>query len=91
MLKIRLKRVGRRHQPSFRIVVMDSRAPRDGKALEEVGFYNPRTDPAELRVALDRVEEWTSKGAQPTPTVKRLLARARREAGASPAGAAQAG
>lgn len=73
MVKIRLRRVGSKGQPSYRIVVADQEAPRDGRFLEIVGFYNPRTDPATIQVAEERVYEWISKGAQPTESVAKIF------------------
>ena len=73
MLKIRLRRTGQKHQPSYRIVVADKDSPRDGRFLEIVGHYNPRTEPVTLEVKADRVQHWISNGAQPTETVHRLL------------------
>lgn len=73
MVKIRLKRVGRRHVPLYRIVVTDSRRARDGKYLEAVGYYNPKTK--HLTLNKERVDYWMSKGAQPTDTTKRLITR----------------
>ena len=75
MLKIRLRRMGAKKQPFYRIVVADSRAPRDGAFVEEIGYYNPTTEPAELKVDNDRAKEWMKNGAQPTDTVKSLLKR----------------
>ena len=73
MVKIRLKRIGAHKQPSYRIVVADSRCARDGKFIEEIGFFDPLSDPEEIRVDGDKAEEWISKGAQPTERVKSLL------------------
>ncbi|MBR0424827.1 MAG: 30S ribosomal protein S16 [Clostridia bacterium] len=73
MLKIRLRRMGAKKQPFYRIVVADSRAPRDGAFVEEIGYYNPVTEPAELKVNNDRAKEWMKNGAQPTDTVRGLL------------------
>ncbi len=73
MLKIRLRRVGAKKQPSYRIVVADSRAPRDGRFVENIGFYNPRTEPATITVEEERALHWLSQGAQPTESVSRLL------------------
>ena len=73
MVKIRLRRVGSKKQPSFRVVVADSRAPRDGRFIEEIGFYNPRTEPETLRVDEARALYWLSVGAQPTESATRLL------------------
>jgi small subunit ribosomal protein S16 len=74
MVRIRLKRFGAKMRPYYRIVVMDSRKPRDGRALEEVGLYHP-ISPAgqQLQIKEDRVREWLSKGAQPSNTVRKLL------------------
>lgn len=82
MVKIRLKRFGQQHQPSYRIVVMDSRANRDGKAIDEIGFYHPRAAAAADQIRLDgeKAAHWISKGAQPTDTVRRLINRKKLEA-----------
>ena len=73
-VRIRLKRFGSKMRPYYRIVVMDSRAPRDGRPLEEVGLYHP-ISPEDQQIELqeDRIREWLSKGAQPSDTVKKLL------------------
>ena len=76
MVKIRLRRMGAKKQPFYRIVVADSRSPRDGRSIEEVGTYNPLTDPAEITVKADRVQAWIKNGAQPTETVRALLKKA---------------
>ena len=76
MLKIRLRRMGSKKQAFYRIVVADSRAPRDGAFVEEIGYYNPITEPAELKVDTDRAKEWMKNGAQPTDTVRGLLKKA---------------
>lgn len=73
MVKIRLKRIGQRNRPFYRIVVADSRRSRDGKYIEAVGYYNPKTK--HLTINKERVEYWLSKGAQPTDTAKRLYTR----------------
>jgi len=73
MVRIRLRRVGAKNQPSYRIVAADKESPRDGRFLEILGFYNPRTDPATLKVKEDRVYEWLSNGAQPSDSVKQLF------------------
>ena len=75
MLKIRLRRMGAKKAPFYRIVVADSRAPRDGAFVEEIGYYNPLTDPVELKVDNERAAHWLSNGAQPTDTVRALLKR----------------
>ena len=72
-VKIRLKRMGAKKKPFYRIVVAESSAPRDGRFIEEVGYYNPVTDPIELKVNNDRVQQWIKNGAQPTDTVRGLL------------------
>ena len=73
MLKIRLRRMGAKKAPFYRIVVADSRSPRDGAFVEEIGYYNPVTDPAELNVKNERAQYWVKNGAQPTDTVRALL------------------
>jgi small subunit ribosomal protein S16 len=77
-VKIRLRRTGRKKQPSYRIVVADSRSPRDGAYLDNVGTYNPTLQPAELRLDLERVDTWLAKGADMTDTVASLVRKARR-------------
>ncbi len=72
-VKIRLKRIGKKKQPYYRVVVADARCPRDGRTIEEIGTYNPHTDPSTLTVDEQKVKDWISKGAQPTDTVKKLL------------------
>ena len=76
MVKIRLRRMGAKKAPFYRIVVADSRYPRDGRFIEEIGIYNPTTDPAELKVDVERAQAWIKTGAQPTETVKALLKKA---------------
>lgn len=73
MLKIRLSRVGAKKQPSYRIVVADARAPRDGRFVERIGFYNPRTEPPTVEINEERALYWLSKGAQPTDAVAAML------------------
>lgn len=73
MVKLRLRRVGAKRQASFRIVATDSRSPRDGRFIEVVGFYNPRTEPETVQIKEDRALHWLSVGAQPTEAVARLL------------------
>ena len=73
MVKIRLKRMGMKKAPFYRIVVADERSPRDGRFIEEIGTYNPMTQPAEIKVDNDKAQEWLKKGAQPTDTVRALL------------------
>lgn len=73
MVKIRLRRMGAKKSPFYRIVVADSRYPRDGRFIEEIGTYNPLSQPSEVKVDADKVKEWIAKGAQPTDTVKSLF------------------
>lgn len=73
MLKIRLRRVGKKHQPSYRIVVADSRAPRDGRFVEQLGHYDPLRDPPAVSLDEARAKEWLQKGAKPTEAVLRIL------------------
>jgi small subunit ribosomal protein S16 len=74
--KIRLKRMGSKKRPYYRIVVMDSRTPRDGRAIEEVGFYHPiEMEEGSLQIKEERIREWIDKGAKPSDTVRRLLNR----------------
>ena len=75
-VKIRLRRMGSKKAPFYRIVVADSRAPRDGKFIEEIGYYNPLTEPVEVKFNEEKVNEWLSNGAQPTEVVKRLFTNA---------------
>jgi small subunit ribosomal protein S16 len=73
-VKIRLKRMGTKRRPYYRIVVMDSRAPRDGRTIDEVGLYHPiEVEGKQVSIKEDKVKEWLGKGARPTITVKRLL------------------
>ena len=74
MLRIRLRRVGKKKQPQYRIVVADSHAPRDGAFIETIGTYNPLTNPAEITVNEDRAREWLSKGAMPSDRMVKILA-----------------
>ena len=73
MVKLRLRRMGAKKAPFYRIVVADSRAPRDGRFIEEIGTYDPLKDPAEIKIDTDLAKAWISKGAQPTDTVRSLL------------------
>jgi small subunit ribosomal protein S16 len=73
MVRIRLRRVGRKKQPSYRIVVADSRSPRDGRYIEVIGFYNPRTQPMTMTVEEGRALHWLNAGAQPSDAVRRIL------------------
>lgn len=72
-VKIRLKRMGSKKKPFYRIVVADSRAPRDGKFIEEIGYYNPLTESKEIKVDAEKVNTWIKNGAKPTDTVNRLF------------------
>ena len=76
MVKIRLKRIGAKKSPFYRVVVADSRYPRDGKFIEEIGYYNPLTEPAEVKIDAEKATAWIAKGAQPTETVRSLLKKA---------------
>ena len=76
MVKIRLKRVGAKKQPSYRIIVADARSPRDGRFIEQIGFYNPLSNPVDIRIDAEKAHKWLSNGAQPTETVKSLLKKA---------------
>ena len=76
MVKIRLRRMGAKKAPYYRVVVADSRDPRDGKFIEEIGTYNPLTDPATIQIYMERAKYWISNGAQPTDTVRGLLKKA---------------
>jgi small subunit ribosomal protein S16 len=73
MLKIRLKRIGKRNQPHYRIVVMESSQPRDGKAIEEIGYYNPRKTPSVFDLDKKRAKYWLDNGAQPTDTIAQFF------------------
>ena len=75
-MKVRLKRMGAKKAPFYRIVVADAKAPRDGRFIEEVGYYNPISEPVELKVDGARVQHWIKNGAQPTDTVRALLKKA---------------
>ena len=72
-VKIRLRRMGAKKAPFYRVVVADSRYPRDGRFIEEIGTYNPMTNPAEVKIDADKAKAWIAKGAQPTETVRSLL------------------
>ena len=73
MVKIRLRRMGKKKSPFYRIVVADSRSPRDGRFIEQIGFYNPLTNPAEIKIDAEKAKTWLANGAQPTETVRSLL------------------
>jgi len=81
-VRIRLTRVGAKKQPSYRVVVADSRSARDSRSIETIGHYNPRTEPIEVSIDADKAKQWLAKGAQPSDTVARLF----RSAGILPAG-----
>ena len=72
-VKMRLKRMGQKKAPFYRVVVADSRYPRDGRFIEEIGYYNPITEPAEIKIDAEKAKKWIANGAQPTETVKSLL------------------
>ena len=74
MVKIRLRRMGAKKQPTYRFVVADSRSPRDGRFIEILGHYNPRVEPREVVVNEEKAKAWLAKGAQPSDTVRRLFA-----------------
>ena len=76
MVKIRLRRMGAKKAPYYRIVVADSRSPRDGRCIEEIGTYNPLAEPATITVDAEKAQQWIKNGAQPTDTVKALLKKA---------------
>ena len=76
MVKSRLRRMGAKKAPYYRIVVADSRSPRDGRCIEEIGTYNPLTSPATITVDAEKAQQWIKNGAQPTDTVKALLKKA---------------
>lgn len=76
MVKIRLRRMGAKKAPFYRVVVADSRYPRDGRFIEEIGTYNPITNPAEVNIDIVRAQDWIKAGAQPTETVRALLKKA---------------
>ncbi|MGN1311361.1 MAG: 30S ribosomal protein S16 [Clostridia bacterium] len=73
MVKIRLQRVGKKKAPFYHVVVADSKSPRDGKIIEQIGTYDPMSDPSVLNLDNEKVEKWIKNGAKPTETVKRLI------------------
>lgn len=72
-VKMRLRRIGAKKAPFYRVIVADSRSPRDGRFIEEIGYYNPLTEPAEIKIDGEKAKKWIANGAQPTETVKSLL------------------
>lgn len=72
-VKIRLRRMGAKKAPFYRVVVADSRYPRNGRFIDEIGYYNPLTEPVEIKIDADKAAKWMESGAQPTDTVKALL------------------
>ncbi len=75
-VKIRLKRIGMKKKPFYRVVVADERTPRDGRFIEEIGTYDPMTNPAQIKIDVEKAADWIKKGAQPTDTVRILLKKA---------------
>ena len=75
MVKIRLRRMGAKKAPFYRVVVADSRYPRDGRFIDELGYYNPVSNPVELKIDAEKAQQWIKNGAQPTDTVRALLKR----------------
>jgi small subunit ribosomal protein S16 len=85
-VKLRLMRMGKTKQPTYRVVAADSRSPRDGRFIEIIGFYDPRAEPSVVRLDVDKAKGWIAKGAQPTETVAKLMKIAEAQpAGATPA------
>ncbi len=72
-VKIRLRRMGAKKAPFYRVVITDSKYPRDGRFIEEIGYYNPMKEPAEIKIDAEKAQKWIANGAQPTDTVKVLL------------------
>ena len=72
-VKIRLKRMGMKKMPFYRVVVADERSPRDGRFIEEIGYYNPMTEPATIKIDAEKAQQWIKNGAQPTETARTLL------------------
>ncbi len=72
-VKMRLRRMGKKKAPTYRVIVADSRSPRDGRFIEELGYYNPGTEPATVQIDADKAKKWISNGAVPTETVRSLL------------------
>ena len=88
MVKIRLRRMGAKKNPYYRVVVADSKSPRDGRFIEEIGTYNPVTQPSEINIDMERAEYWIKNGAQPTDTVRALIKKAGAAASATEKNAA---
>ena len=76
MVKIRLRRMGQIHAPFYRVIVADSRSPRNGRFIEEIGTYNPCVEPSEIKIDAEKAKQWIANGAQPTETVAKLLKKA---------------
>ena len=72
-VKMRLRRIGAKKAPFYRVIVADSRSPRDGRFIEEIGYYNPLTEPAEIKIDAEKAKKWLGNGAQPTDTFRSLL------------------
>ena len=72
-VKMRLRRMGAKKAPFYRVIVADSRSPRDGRFIDEIGYYNPLTNPAEIKIDAEKAKKWINNGAQPTETIKSLL------------------
>ena len=85
MVRIRLTRLGAKKKPFYRLVAADQRSPRDGKFIEQLGWYDPLKNPHQVKFNLERIDYWLSKGAQPSDTATRLIAKARTEAASAPA------
>lgn len=76
-VKIRLRRMGAHKKPFYRVVVADSRSPRDGRCIEEIGYFNPMVEPAQIKLDMEKVEKWIKNGAQPTDRVKSIIKQAK--------------
>jgi small subunit ribosomal protein S16 len=86
-VKLRLMRMGKKKQPTYRVVAADSRSPRDGRFIEIIGIYDPRQEPSLVRIDMDKARKWVSNGAQPTETVAKLLKIAESQPAPEPAAA----
>lgn len=82
MVRIRLTRLGAKKKPFYRVVVSDSKAPRNGRFIEQIGYYDPKTNPSTIKIDLARVDYWVGVGAQPSDTVASIVKRAKKELGA---------